>query len=155
MSTPPSPKRIWTHDDFAKMGWHDNAVHAFSLEYVPPWPGRVLIDIDYIIEWVTPPNEGDSFRFWVCPATLAFEDASDFKADVDLSGRTFELSLDEIVRSEPDEHDRFVWRLIGHEFSASVVSAGFTQYLRSTPVLSDSQRLARSIRGAPSFLVGE
>jgi hypothetical protein len=47
-------KTIWTDADFDAMGWHDNAVHAIALEPVPSDPGRLLLDIDYILEWVPP-----------------------------------------------------------------------------------------------------
>ena len=155
MTASPSPKKIWTQDDFENMGWHDNAVHAVALEYAPPWPGRVLLDIDYIVEWVGPDDDGDHFRFWICPATLVFDEASDFTTEVDLTGRSFELSLDEVVRSQPDDYGRRTWQLIGHEFSMAVVASGFTQYLRSAPILSNRQRLEREEREEPAFMLGE
>jgi hypothetical protein len=48
MSTGPAvAKTVWTE-------WHDNAVHAVALEPALPDPGRLLLDLDYIVEWVAP-----------------------------------------------------------------------------------------------------
>jgi hypothetical protein len=55
MSTGPAvAKTVWTEADFDAMDWHDNAVHAVALEPALPDPGRLLLDLDYIVEWVAP-----------------------------------------------------------------------------------------------------
>jgi hypothetical protein len=153
--SPPSPKPLWTQRDFEAMSWHDNAIHAIALEYTPPWPGRLLLDIDYIVQWDHSADPGGDIHFWVCPATLVFEEASDFRSEIDLSGLAFELSLDAIVRSEPDELSGTTWLLKGHEFHMSVAGPGFKQFLRRAPILSDSQRLSLNARGGLSFDVGD
>jgi hypothetical protein len=54
-STEPTvAKTIWTDADFDAMSWHDNAVHAVAFEPQPSDPRRLLLDIDYIVEWVPP-----------------------------------------------------------------------------------------------------
>jgi hypothetical protein len=66
----PLTKTVWTDADFESMGWHDNAIHAFACEPALPYPGRLLVDLDYIVEWVNPVAPETRFSFWVCPATL-------------------------------------------------------------------------------------
>jgi hypothetical protein len=51
--------------------WHDNAVHALAFQPAPPYPGRPLIDLDYISEWVQPAPPAKAFTFWLCPLRLS------------------------------------------------------------------------------------
>jgi hypothetical protein len=87
----------------------------------------------------------------MCPATLVFESASDFTGEVNLAGRSFELSLDAITRSEPDANGDRVWTLAGHESTMQVRAAGFTQFLRRPPIRASAQRLTVAERGGISF----
>jgi hypothetical protein len=68
---------VWTEADLESLGWHDNAVHAVAVEPALPCPGRLLIDLDYIVDWVHPTAPAGPFSFWVCPATLAAVSAVD------------------------------------------------------------------------------
>ncbi|HEY7136522.1 MAG TPA: hypothetical protein VIB48_15815 [Acidimicrobiia bacterium] len=154
MTSEPQPKlekAEWTAADFDAMGWHDNAVHALAFEPALPHPGRLLVDLDYIIEWVKPAPPDSAFKFWICPATLVFDAASDLVVDADLTAQSFELSLDAITRSEPDEHGIRTWSLAGHEFTAVVRAKGYRQHLRRRPVLSARQRLTPEQRGGIAF----
>jgi len=145
------PKTVWTDADFDAMNWHDAAVHAIALEPAPPHSGRLLVDLDYILERVpaVAPSATRSFR--VCPATLVFAEAWDLAADINRPGWSLELSLDAIHRSGPDEDDAFVWNLVGHLFSIGLRATGFTQYLRRAPVRSLRPRLSVDERGGLSF----
>ena len=87
-------RSTWTDANFDTMGWHDNAVHALALGPRCPHPGRLLVDLDYIVEWVSPSRQATTFSFWICPATLVFDPAWDLTADIDLQHFSFELSLD-------------------------------------------------------------
>ncbi|MEV4056817.1 DinB family protein [Amycolatopsis sp. NPDC049688] len=70
---------VWTDADFAQMGWHDCRVHAAALveddDDLPP--GRLLLDLDYIVRWVEPARRRKHFTFWIAPATLVFDQAWD------------------------------------------------------------------------------
>ena len=137
MSTQPEvAKTIWTDADFDAMGWHDNAVHAVALEPAPSDPGRLLLDIDYIVEWVPPEASAATLSFWICPATLVFDHAWDLTTDIDLHGWSFQLFLNAIERSGPDEHGYFDWTLAGDHFTIGLNAPGFTQYLRHAPIHS-------------------
>jgi hypothetical protein len=144
-------KTVWTEADFDVMGWHDNAIHAIAVEPVPDNPGRLLLDLDYIVEWVSPESPATTLDFWICPATLVFDPAWDLTADVDMRGWAFQLFLNAITRSGPDERGNSEWTLSGDRFTIEVGAPGFTQYLRRTPVLSDGPWLSVEERGGFSF----
>jgi len=144
-------KTVWTDADFETMGWHDNAVHAIAVEPAPPHPGSLLLDIDYIVEWVRRPGPGGLLSSWVCPATLVFHQAWDLVTDINLQGWSFQLSIGAIERSGPDEHGSFNWSIEGDLFTMSLRAAGFTQYLRRAPIYVRGQRLSAEERGGLSF----
>jgi hypothetical protein len=114
------------------MSWHDNAVHAVALEPAQDHPGRLLLDIDYILEGILP-------RAW------------DLTTDINLQGWSFQLFLDAIERSGPDEHGFFEWTLAGDHFSIGLSAPGFTQYLRRAPTRSPRYWLSVQERGGFSF----
>jgi hypothetical protein len=152
MSTRPAvAKTIWTAADFDAMGWHDNAVHAIALEPAPSNPGCLLLDIDYIIEWVPPKAPETTLSFWICPATLVFDPAWDLVTDINLQGWSFQLSLDTIARSGPNEPGWFEWTLTGDHFTISLGAPGFTQYLRHPPIHSPRASLSVDERGGFGF----
>jgi hypothetical protein len=144
-------KAVWTDSDFDHMGWHDAALHAVAVEPSPPYPGRLLLDLDYIVEWVAPTPPETAYAFWLCPATLVFDDAADLVANIDLGGRAFEAAVDGLVRSEPNEHGVRDWTVAGHEFTITLRAKGFTQYLRQLPIRANGQRLTVQERGGISF----
>jgi hypothetical protein len=152
MSTGPAvAKTVWTDADFDALGWHDAAIHAVAFEPALPDPGRLLLDIDYVLEWVSPEAPATTLSFWVCPATLVFDPAWDLTADINLQGWSFQLSLDAIERSGPDERGNFEWTLAGDLFTIGLHASGFTQYLRHAPIHTPRQRLAVDERGGLSF----
>jgi hypothetical protein len=151
-SVPRLDKYIWTDDDFAVMGWHDAKVHALAFEPAPDnLGGQLLIDLDYIIEWVTPEPPQQAFRFWISPATLVFDSAADLRGDLDLYHSFFELTLNAIERSEPDGYMMRQWTLDGHNFKVTFRSTGYRQYMRRSPLLVGEQRLSLHERGGLSF----
>jgi hypothetical protein len=159
MSTGPAVvKTVWTDADFDAMNWHDNAIHAVALEPAPDHPGRLLLDLDYIVEWVAPEAPATTLSFWICPATLVFDRAWDLTTDIDLRGWSFQLSLDAITRSGPDERGFSDWTLSGDNFTIALSARGFTQYLRRPPIDSPgwflSDRATRIFRPSTSLHAG-
>jgi hypothetical protein len=61
--------RIWTDKQFEEMSWHDNHVHALRIVEGQNGAGELILDLDYIVEWI---NAEGSFRFRVLPVTLTF-----------------------------------------------------------------------------------
>jgi hypothetical protein len=144
-------KARWTDVDFDAMGWHDATVHALAFQPAATSPGRLLVDLDYIIEWVHPADSGATFRFWVSPATLVFDEAWDLEIDVNLHSFAFDLQLNAIKRSPHPSPGLTTWTLEGHNFEMSVSSRGYEQHLRSQPILSFSQSLSLEERGGISL----
>jgi len=154
MNPPPPPqldKSVWTDADFDAMGWHDATVHALAIEPEDQDPGRLLVDLDYIVEWVQPTEDKDPFGFWVVPATLVFAHAWDLTVDIDLHSAALELELNAITRTPGQPFGRSIWTLEGHNFTVTVTSEGFRQYLRTEPLWSPSQQLDTAQRGGISF----
>ncbi len=152
MSTGPQvAKTVWTETDFDAMGWHDNKVHAVAVEPGPDYPGRLLLDLDYIVKVVVPEPPARNLSAWICPATLVFDPAWDLTADVDLQGWGFQLFLNAITRDGPDERGNSEWTLTGDHLTIELGGSGFTQYLRRPPVLVQSYWLTVEERGGFSF----
>ena len=93
---------------------------------------------------------GQAFSFWIAPATLIFEDAWSFEAEVSEYSE-IHLALDRIQRSEPDQFGRRWWTLDGHQFTARLLAPGFTQVLRNEPIASHRQSLSIEERGGHNF----
>ncbi|HEX8598842.1 MAG TPA: hypothetical protein VF952_10050 [Chloroflexia bacterium] len=146
-------KLVWTGADFDEMSWHDVHVHAFRLITET---GEVCFDIDYIFQWVVPVPPDNSYKFWVAPATLIFENSS----DVELYWNALGLfELDGISRSEEVVHSTgtssWLWTLAGAiGGDASLRARGYRMYVRKPPVLISEQHLTLEERGGVSFEAG-
>ena len=122
------------------MGWHDCRLYSVSL---PNENFEFKIDIDYIFKWE---RRGDLFiGFWVSECDLSFHHVSDFKIAIEPEN-TFPTIIADITRKNTRSTpigDLFVWdyeiKLDNGviRFSAT----GFTQKLRSQPILSETQDL--------------
>jgi len=110
MSTRPAvAKTVWTGADFDRDGLARQCRarcrrRARATPSRPPPAGPGLY----------PPggpsrSVGATLSFWICPATLVFGQASDLTTDINLQGWSFQLSLDAIQRSRPDERGYFEW----------------------------------------------
>jgi hypothetical protein len=149
-------KWVWTEADFDRMGWHDVRVHAVAFL---PDTFELMFDIDYILEWVYPAPNETYYKFLVAPATLVFENV--YEVVMELDEPDFEL--DTIERKEPREPKNaqyigrgteWLWSLEAHRGGMSFRSVGYKQYIRSEPVLSQSQTLEMGVRGGISFRCG-
>jgi hypothetical protein len=148
---PPTIKPFWTDADFDAMSFHDVHIRAFGAE---PDTYELLLDLDYLFQWV-PPAEGETyFRFWVAPVTLAFENAHDVRIDVRSSQGDLEIATLRREEATPTPNDAMLERryvLECREGDLSVVATGFTMYVRRPPVLVGQQSLTLEQRGGVSF----
>lgn len=145
-------KAVWTHDDFAVMGWHDATVHAIGFDEDELWAERLLLDLDYIVKWIEPAAPDESFSFLVAPATLVFEGVGVIEAELHPSRLL--LTIDEI-RHEPESEQAsdadVVWVIEGDDFDLRFSARGF-HHFRSVPINTGrSQRLTLQQRGGLSF----
>ncbi|TDC14032.1 hypothetical protein [Kribbella albertanoniae] len=146
-------KYTWTDADFEVMGWHDSTVHAISVgehedDRLPP--GRLLLDLDYIVQWVHPVRLQKRFSFWIVPATLVFDEAWGIAGDLDPGYQLLEIA-DLHRLDSPDDQPDPVWHIDGQNFDLRVRASGFTQYLRKEPQHVPGQVLTMAQRGGISF----
>lgn len=143
--------------DFDDMSWHDNIIYGLRFDVGDAsqgdWRHDLILDIDYIVEWVRGGERGARFR--VAPATLTFHEVTDLRINVDFGdsdSRTAinDLSIANVTRSVVDDTQRFPnrdyyrWQIElnlpqGGEFIFG--ARGFTQTLRGEPVPCDEPRL--------------
>ena len=145
---------VWSEADFEQMGWHDAQIHA--LAWCQP-DGELLLDLDYIVEWVGPCGGDVPYQFWTAPATLVFRDVTDLRIDL-RPWPTFDIL--ELERSaEHVEHGRlgssaerpWRWTMSCNEGAIVLHSPGFTQYFRQAATLNSTQSLTLAERGGISF----
>ena len=150
-------KRIWSEKDFQAMGWHDCTILALALE-----KHNLLLDIDYILNWVEPSKRGDPYKFWVSPATLIFENIHSLAIDIDIEGWNLDghqIEIDDIEREDQQEFGKsgtikqteWKWTIMLQEGDIVFRSIGYKQYLRKKPILSSSERLGLKERGGISL----
>ncbi len=122
-------KYLWTAADFECMGWHDSTIYKLR------FAGQELeLDIDYIFQWNTPDADG-LFTFWVAPATLVFEQVTDFSFDFNLDlPDAFEI--DSIERTGDCE-----WLIVTHRSNIQFNATGYTQYIRQAPFFQFGQQI--------------
>ena len=144
-------KPFWTDADFPQMGWHDCHIHALGvLEDDDLPPGRLLLDLDYIVRWVEPARRQKHFTFWIAPATLVFDQAWDITGGIGPLHGSLEIA--DLHRLDPpDDRPDPVWHVEGHEFDLKLRARGFRQYLRTPPRHVDRQVLTTTQRGGLSF----
>jgi hypothetical protein len=156
----------WTEADFDRLSWHDNAIYGFQWHPGDPesgdWRSDFILDIDYIVEWVS--VRDGRFRFRVAPANLVFHGVTDLCLDIDWGDSHFRtsvyvLSIAEVRRERVSDQkiflDRpyFSWRMVLNSPQGGEVrfgAVGFTQTLRADPVLTDEQQLKPAERSAPA-----
>ena len=151
-----------THSDFCSTSWHDNFIYGISISigdiHAGDWRSDLVFDIDHIVEWVA--GTGDRPRFRVAPATLLFHHVTDLKLAIDWGSSGYqtalhEASIDQVARVQIFDQkiclDRpyYHWQITMNFPAGGEISfgaSGYTQTLRSGPVLQDEQKLSPRIR---------
>jgi hypothetical protein len=135
----------WTEDDFDRLSWHDNHVHALALRAGEHGAGELILDLDFITEWLD--VRGGRFHFLIAPATLTFRGVCDLKASVDYASCAMgPFSIQGIEREQkvyPTGHTTYIWR-ISIDFpqgELTFLADGFSQVLRAEPREKDEQML--------------
>jgi len=149
-------KWIWTEEDFEQMSWYDCRIYALAL---PENAYEVVLDIDYIFQWIHPKESGEPYDLIISPATLVFENITDFKMDF---GRLDFFLIDEIKRdnmSEPLNYDhvkkhQWLWEISCRRGDLEFNSIGYKQYIRQTPKRVKTLSLGLEARDGYSFFRG-
>jgi hypothetical protein len=133
----------WDESHFDEMSWHDNHVYALRIRKGDDGSGELELDIDYILEWLRPSETSLAFR--LAPATLTFREVFDLRIEIDYAAvgagiTPFSIS---VIDREVDDVGFCKWRVeLGWPKGLISFSArGFTQILRSSPVVSECQSL--------------
>ena len=139
------------------MSWHDNHVHGIRIVEGENGTGELVLDLDYILEWIPPVDK--HFRFRVAPATLIFHEVSPTSLSIALdyakpTAAISPFSLDEIEREKldyPNGYATYKWHLKINWPSGAIdfIATGFTQVLSGQPVESERQGLSPSERTNP------
>jgi hypothetical protein len=145
-----------TTDQFEYLGWHDNAIHAFRIaEGDDGCSGQLTLDIDYILEWISPTGQDGRFTFIVSPADLIFLQVTDLIISIDYASCSAALqpmTIEEIRReivTYPNGYSSFSWKIElngPNESFISFHSPGMSQVLKGKSVRSTSQWLTPSQR---------
>lgn len=140
-------KSVWTERDSAQLSFHDVRLVAMALtDDKLRAPSRFMMDIDYIVRWITTEAPVRHHSFWISPASIAFDDVRSFSGK--LAG--VELFIDSIDRL--DAETGAGWYIQGDTLELRLItSAGFSLYMRRPPVLTDRQYLTLEERGGISF----
>jgi hypothetical protein len=135
----------WTHQQFEQMSWHDNHVHALRVVEGRHGAGELLLDIDYILEWV---KGEQGMRFRIVPATLRFLDVTGLRIALDYATPSAALgpfSIHAIERREEqrERHVAQVWKIVINwpAGEISFEASGYEQVARAEPVLTELQHL--------------
>ena len=71
--------------EFSDMSWHDCTIRGLELRVgdadEQDWTSDLVLDIDYIVEWICATDGGVQFR--MAPATLVFHNATDLRVHLD------------------------------------------------------------------------
>ena len=147
----PTIKPVWTDADLDVMSFHDVHVRAFCAD---PESYELLMDLDYLFQWVAP-GEGETyFRFWVAPVTLVFENVHDVRLDLKSSQGDIEIAKLHREEGTLTPNGLFTehrYRFECQEGELSLIATGFRMYVRSPPVLVSTQSLTLQARGGIGF----
>jgi len=141
----------WDDTHFDEMGWHDNRVHGLRIRRGTNGLGELELDLDYILEWLRPTDT--TFAFRLAPATLTFLDVFDLRIEIDYAAPGAGItpfSISGIERDIPMDSGSPKWKIDLNWPSGciSFCARGYTQVLRSSPVLSQTQWLDHTERAS-------
>lgn len=137
--------------NFDEISWHDCKLYAISFDKNN---FRLILDIDYILEWKEPKVSKNNFMFLISPATLIFYNTWDLEISIESN---LELEIDRINREDPKPSKNleniieYKWKIELQQGEINFRSTEFKLFLRRKPILSESQNLNSEARGEASF----
>lgn len=124
------------------MPWHDTRIHAIAFA---PSTFELLLDVDYLCEWLEPASSTEVYSFWRAPSTLVFENVLDLKIELDFFHT--QLQIDSVVRTDPvtpinsayiNKQTEWFWTIDCQQGNISFRSVGFNLTFRTRPVLTQT-----------------
>ena len=152
-------KKVWTENDFEKMGWHDCNIYGLIFQNTNAdnkYTTDLIFDIDYIFKWVSPIPPKSNFSFWVSPCSLIFTDAFALTIDIDRRGGTTDLlEIEDLYLIDKIEQEKnkwiYEWSIDLQEGKINFKSSGFKQIVRQNPIFTESQALTLNQRNGINF----
>jgi hypothetical protein len=136
---------VWTDQQFEEMSWHDNHVHALRVLEGAYGAGELVLDLDYILEWLT---VEDGFQFRVIPVSLAFKEVTNLRVSLDYATPTAGIGPFSIhaIERHSENRKRYVatiWKILINWPNGEITfeATGFVQRGTGAPVLTLSQSL--------------
>ena len=137
----------WYTADFESLQWHDAHVHGFRVVADERGTAELVLDIDFILEWIG--TDEERFRFRVSQAILQFHEVSGLRFALDYavcSAGMTAFSIDGIVREPlpmPEGRPWYRWRIevSWPEGFLEFEAPGFSQWLIGEVVEQEGQML--------------
>jgi hypothetical protein len=143
--------QAWSDRQFDEMSWHDNHVHALRIVEGAHGAGELVLDLDYILEWLKCEDGGCEFR--IVPACLTFRDVTNLRISLDYAAAAAALgpfSIHAIERriERRERYDAQLWKIrvnwpVGE---ISFEASGFQQLAMRDSVISATMYLAPTKR---------
>jgi hypothetical protein len=145
--------RSWTDEHFDTLSWHDNHVHGLRVVAGEHGTGKLVLDLDHILEWRKASE--NKFQFLIAPAVLIFHDVSDLKVELDYRAASAALtpfSIHGITRTleRRERYTATLWRIEVNWPQGEITfeASGFEQRTTAEPTLSDDMWLGGERRDA-------
>lgn len=137
----------WYVADFDTLSWHDVRVHGFRIVEGDQGTAELVLDIDFILEWL--PSEDGGYRFRIAQAILQFHEVFRLRFMLDYvacSAGMTAFSIDRIQREVIGDDERaqtYRWRIDVNwpEGFLEFEAPGFSQWLVGEIVEQDAQTL--------------
>jgi hypothetical protein len=138
---PPQVKQTYSEEDFESLGFHDCYVHGIR------WASSsysLILDLDYIVQWI---EIDGAYNFWVAPAELSFNYASEVKISMDWEKVPMECQVQDVHRHDrkatPNGSDNYHWEIEFARPSGSIDlwATDFRLSIQAKPVLRPVQYL--------------
>ena len=146
MTSPTNPRvSRWTDADFESLSWHDCTIHSMGLDQDGEYQSDLVIDLDFLMEWLPSPEGAFSFR--VAPALLRFHNVDKLVIHTLLDYKQ-PMEISEVTRLRRDDpgYANFHWIIKLHTYPGRVNqiefdATGFSQELTAQPIITNGQSL--------------
>ena len=147
------PTDRWTQEQFDEMSWHDNYVHAMRIVEGEHGAGDLVLDLDYIREWI---RCADGFQFRILPVSLRFIEVTGLRISLDYASPGAAMGPFSIygIERRTEARERYVaqvWKIVvgWPEGEISFEAQGFEQLGHGPEVLVPRQCLLPQERSGP------
>lgn len=147
-------KKVYNTNDFGALDWHDCKIYGFAFD---DDTFQFYLDIDLIIEWISPTSDGGGYKFKIAPTTLIFKNVWNLVFDIDTN---LSLDIDGISMQNPhspkniafiSEKTEYDWNITLQQGEISFNSTGFELHIRKPPEIRQEQSFSLKERGGISF----